>query len=147
MRPISNVRRTPEGALDSSGPGSVLAEVGGDRGAVIVHVPPDWWGREIEIREVSDPWAGIHVAVMARRLPERDDYSAFFASLLKGEYEVRCRKSASSDEDSDPVGIGTVSVVGGAVADLYWQILETRGATATQQLDRTRCRSGGKKGS
>jgi hypothetical protein len=126
MRSIEVVHATPEAVVpDASTPGSVVAEIGGDRGAVVVHVPPNWSGREIEIRHVSERWTGSHVSVLARRLAQHDDYSAFFPSLQQGDYEVRCRQ---------PIGLGgqamsevrTLRVLAGCVVDHYWDVTVPR---------------------
>src|SRR5579884_2400045 len=71
--------------------GTVAAEIGGDRGAAVVRVPPSWLGDELEIRRVGEAWTGSHVAVLERRLPRGTESSAFFPALGAGIYEVRRR--------------------------------------------------------
>ena len=111
----------PETLPGASAPATVLSEIGGNRGAVVVHVSPDWRGREIEIRRIAEPWAGVHVAVLPRQLSAREDYSAFFPSLERGEYQVRDRwAAASAGPHSAPAEVRSVTVCGGAVTELDW---------------------------
>jgi hypothetical protein len=112
------VHSPPEKPHGVSSPGSVVAEIGGDHGALIVHVPPEWRGEEIEIRRASEPWAGRHVAVLQRRLPQRDDFSAFFPSLERGEYQVRCRPTPGLKQSHLDCARSVV-VVGGGVVELH----------------------------
>jgi hypothetical protein len=111
----------------ASSPGSVVAEIGGDHGALIVHVPAGWHGVEIEIRRSSQPWVGTHVAVMARRLAPGDDHSAFFPSLPAGRYELRRMGHSALGPDSQVVA---VSIAGGEVTDIVWTT-----PTAPEALD------------
>ncbi len=76
---------------DPSEAGSVVLDIGGDVGAVIVAAPASLAGQEIEIRRCGSPWDGTHVAVRARHLPEGVMHAALFESLRAGEYEVRLR--------------------------------------------------------
>jgi hypothetical protein len=115
--------RSFEAVPDASTPGSVVAEIGADHGAVVVHVPRDWHGREIEVRHAGERWAGIHVAVLARQLVQHDEYSAFFPSLREGVYRVRLRPTfGTSGGAADPPDVRTVRVLGGDVANLYWGV-------------------------
>lgn len=122
MRSLGVLHSSGESLSDGSTPGSVVAEIGGDHGAVVVHLPPEWWRREIEIRRVTEQWAGAHVAVLSRRLARHDDYSAFFPSLLRGDYQVRCRRPSGSPDGQEDQEVRTVSVVAGSVVDVYWGV-------------------------
>lgn len=125
MRHLTTAHPAPEGRLEASGPGSVVAEIGRDHGAVVVHVPPGWQGREVEIRHLSQPWSGVHVAVLARRLQRGTDYSAFFPSLLRGEYQVRPRPATGTPERSMEVcEVRSVGVAGGQVTHLHLGVPE-----------------------
>jgi len=116
-----NLLAPPEILPGPSSPGSVTAEIGGERGALIVHVPAEWAGREIEIRPVGAPWNGTHVAVMTRHLGSGDDHSAFFPSLGHGTYEVR-PIHPHGPHAHEPVSAQTRSacVTAGEVADIDW---------------------------
>jgi hypothetical protein len=74
---------------ESSGVGSVVLEIGGEVGAASVRVEASLAGREIEIHELGTPWAGRHVAVLRRDLPDSPVWAALFPSLTEGDYEVR----------------------------------------------------------
>jgi hypothetical protein len=80
-----------EHTLDPSEAGSVVLDIGGDVGAVIVAAPASLAGEEIEIRRCGSPWDGTHVAIRARHLPDRVIHAALFEALRIGEYEVRIR--------------------------------------------------------
>ena len=43
-----------------AGQGSVLLDIGGDVGAVILHLPPAWEGAEVEYRRHGEPDAHHH---------------------------------------------------------------------------------------
>jgi hypothetical protein len=104
-----------------SDPGSVTAEIGGNRGAVVVHVPADWAGREIEIRRVPDTWDGTHVAVLARHLSQGEDHSAFFPSVGQGVYELRPLHPHGPDGHRLAGSeVRTVTVAGGEITDIMW---------------------------
>ena len=76
---------------DPSQPGSVVLDIGGDVGAAIVTAPASLAGVEIEIRRLGEPWAGRHVAVRTRYLPDRSVHAAVFEALKRGRYEARIR--------------------------------------------------------
>ena len=78
---------------DPSQAGSVVLDIGGDVGAAIVVAPASLAGVEIEIRRFGEPWAGRHVAVRARHLPDRTVHAAVFEALQRGSYEARIRHS------------------------------------------------------
>jgi hypothetical protein len=97
-----------------SQPGSVLVDIGGDVGAAAVYVSASLDGEEIEIRAVGDEWAGVHVAVRERLLPDGSVWAALFPALTEGDYEIRVRFA-------DPDGpTEKLTVSGGRVASLHW---------------------------
>lgn len=107
---------TTETLPESSGPGSVVLDIGGEVGAAAVYVPASLAGLEIEIRRDDEAWAGQHVAVRERVLPDRVVWAALFPSLRQGSYEIRVR-------GGDPDGpTDTFDVAGGRVAARHWQI-------------------------
>jgi hypothetical protein len=93
--------------------GSVVLDIGGDRGAAIVHTPPRLDGLEIEIRRRGTAWDGTHVAVRPRRIPDGVVYAALFPELRQGDYEVRVRGSVPDGTAA------TVSVQGGRVSQAH----------------------------
>ena len=84
-------QRDNEAALGPSGQASVMTDIGGDRGAVVLYVPEELAGLEIEIRPAGAPWDGTHTAVRERHLGASVIWAAFFGSLTAGRYEVRVK--------------------------------------------------------
>jgi hypothetical protein len=101
---------------EPSGPGSVVLDIGGDVGAAAVFVPTSLAGAEIEIRRDGDPWAGRHVAVRERQLPDAAVWAALFPTLDSGGYEIRVRHGELDGPTS------RFTVAGGRVASVYWDI-------------------------
>ncbi len=99
---------------EPSGPGTVMLDIGGDRGALIVHTPAHLDGQELEIRPDPGVWVGEHVAVRPRHLPAATIHTAMFDSLPAGRYLVRVRFG--------PEGAVEVpaEVDGGFVAEVHW---------------------------
>jgi hypothetical protein len=90
--------------------GSVVLDIGGDRGAAIVRTPQSLDGLEIEIRRRGTAWDGTHVAVRPRRMPDGLMYAALFPELAEGNYEVRVRGGSPGGTTS------TLAVQGGRVS-------------------------------
>jgi hypothetical protein len=90
--------------------GSVVLDIGGDRGAAIVRTPQSLDGLEIEIRRRATAWDGTHVAVRPRRTPGGLVYAALFPELPKGDYEVRVRGGTPDGTTSTLAvqGVGSV---------------------------------------
>lgn len=99
--------------MGTSEMGSVVLDIGGERGAAIVHAPPSLDGFEIEIRRRGTAWDGTHVAVRPRRIPDGVVYAALFPELVQGEYEVRVRGTAPHDPPT------TVAIRGGRVSEAH----------------------------
>lgn len=101
-------------STDASETGSVVLDIGGDTGALIVHTGREWHGREIEVSPTDElrP-ARTHAAVRERRVQDGVFYSAVYPDLLAGSYTVWW------DADT-PAGV--VTVVGGAVAEFAWPV-------------------------
>jgi hypothetical protein len=94
--------------------GSVVLDIGGEVGAAAVYVPASLAGLEIEIRRDDESWAGRHVAVRERVLPDRAVWAALFPSLVEGSYEIRVR-------GGDPGGpTDSFDVWGGQVTARHW---------------------------
>jgi hypothetical protein len=107
---------------------SVLLEIGGSNGALVVYGSDRLAGEEIEIRPHGGAWAGVHTAVRARHVCDRVLHAGVFGSLPAGCYEVRLRAGAVSGGDghghlhSSPAGaseetVTTVTVAPGSVAE------------------------------
>jgi hypothetical protein len=96
-----------------SGEASVVLDIGGDRGAVVLFTPPVLEGEEIELRPVGQPWDGTHTAVRRRELQSVTRYAGVFGSVVAGHYEARLR---GVDDDT----VVPVSVIGGTVSEVTW---------------------------
>jgi hypothetical protein len=95
---------------------SVLLDIGGDIGALVVTMPREMVGTEVEIRPVgvttSGPEHHPHVAVVQRPLGARLVPSLVYPDLREGDYELYVK-------GTDLVEL-RVSVDGGMVAEAEW---------------------------
>ena len=93
-----------------TGPGSVVLELGGNIGALILATPPDLAGREIDI----SPRAGgprTHSLARERRTASHISYAAVYPVLTAGEYTVW-------RDDGTPAG--QVTIRGGQASHFRW---------------------------
>jgi hypothetical protein len=102
-----------ETVMAPSGEGTVVLDIGGDTGAVVIHCAASLDGAEIEIRPVGSNWDGTHTAVRQRDLRDRTCFAAVFGAVAGGRYELRVR-----DRDAEPQL--DVLVVGGAISEAAW---------------------------
>ncbi|NES15233.1 phospholipase [Micromonospora sp. PPF5-17] len=91
--------------------GSVVLDLGGDSGALIIYTGRELHGREIEISRVDDDGPRTHSAVRERHVRDGVFHSAVYPDLEAGLYTVWW-------DDSTPAG--AISVTGGAVAEFVW---------------------------
>ena len=117
------------GQLGPSAEASVLLDIGGDVGALIIETGADLHLVEIEVSRVDggepvppEMRAGhhhhdhgsvphTHVAVRERRGPQGSQWAAIYPALYQGEYHVH-RPDGSTQ---------TVTVTGGEIATLDWR--------------------------
>ncbi|MEV0426644.1 phospholipase [Micromonospora sp. NPDC050495] len=97
--------------LGPSERGSVVLELGGDCGALVVYTGPDLHGREIEISPAGRDGPRTHSAVRARHVRDGVFHSAVYPGLPADVYTVWW-------DDRTPAG--AISVTGGAVAEFVW---------------------------
>jgi hypothetical protein len=99
-----------------AGQGSVLLDIGGDVGAVVVTMPAVLLGTEVEIRPVGEDGSGHshhpHVAVVNRPAGGTRIPSLVFPELLEGRYELH-------HKDTQGARL-TVDVRGGKVTTVAW---------------------------
>lgn len=93
-----------------TGAGAVIADIGGDRGALVLHTPDALAGAEIEISAVGSEQTRTHVAVLERRVGQARAFAAFYPALTAGEYTVW-------NTDGEPAGV--VTVTAGEVTDAW----------------------------
>ncbi len=92
--------------------GTVMLDVGGEMGALIIYTGRDLHGREIEISRVDQDGAvRTHSAVRERIVRDGVFHSAVYPDLTAGLYTVWW------DEETPA---GTISVNGGAIAEFVW---------------------------
>lgn len=94
--------------------GSVVLDIGGDTGALIIYTGRDCHGQEIEISPAGPDAADAkrtHAAVRERVVQDGVFYSAVITDLRAGPYTVWW--------DADTPA-GSVTIVGGAVAEFAW---------------------------
>jgi len=99
-----------EARLAPSTVGSVVLDVGGDVGALVVPATAEHCGEEIDLVPRADGVPSTHTEVRERLLPEGSVYAAVFPGVLAGRYRLR---SADGFESS-------VTVVGGGVTTAPW---------------------------
>jgi hypothetical protein len=117
--------------LGPSYDGTVMLDIGGDIGALIINTSADLHLAEIEVSPVDEgeletplhPHSHrnghpeehshrTHVAVRERRGPAGVRYAAIYPGLREGEYTVWSLDGTPAD---------TVRIVGGEVAELDWR--------------------------
>ncbi|WP_431728764.1 phospholipase [Verrucosispora sp. TAA-831] len=95
-----------------TGTGTVVLDLGGDTGALIVHTGRDLLGREIEVsRPERQGEPRTHSAVRERQVLDGTFHSAVYPDLPAGTYTVWW-------DDDTPAGM--VRVGGGVVTEFTW---------------------------
>jgi hypothetical protein len=99
-----------------AGLGPVLLDIGDDIGAVVLSMPAELAGTEVEARPVATHPDGHlpHVGVLARSVAGRVSHAAVFGALPEGRYELYLRPAG-------PVAL-TVAVRGGEVTNADWPL-------------------------
>ena len=109
-----------------AGQGAVLLDIGGDVGAVVLHLPAAYEGAEVVYRPEGEPPPthhhhhsrnhphahahAPHVTVVGRPAGDRLAHTAVFPELVAGRYVL------TLPDESEL----TVDVAGGAVTELRW---------------------------
>lgn len=90
---------------------SVVLDIGGDIGALILYTTGDLVGKEIEVSLEGDDGRRTHTDVHERVLQGRSLFTAVYPELRAGEYTIW-------DLSGKPAG--NVTIVGGQVSELRW---------------------------
>ncbi|MGH9122526.1 MAG: phospholipase [Acidimicrobiales bacterium] len=118
MRPTEQGPRaegpTPEGLPEPSFAGSVVLELGGSVGAVIVHTPSTMVDTEIEVRRAGAEWTGAHATVRERTVEGGPLFAVVLGGLEEGDYELREHRTRGDGPTIEVV------VVGGRVSRVNW---------------------------
>jgi hypothetical protein len=77
-----------ERPLPPSWDGSVVLDIGGEVGALVLRASPDLDGEEIDLRPDDPDTPHTHSAVRERRLPTGSMYAAVYPALTAGGYTV-----------------------------------------------------------
>src|SRR4029077_18349005 len=74
--------------LDPSGDGTVVLDIGGDVGAIVLQTPHELAGMEIDIFRLGDDRPAMHTAVRARHLPGGHVHAAVYPKVPAGDYVI-----------------------------------------------------------
>jgi hypothetical protein len=91
--------------------GTVVLDIGGEVGALVVHTPDEMLGVEIDLVRNGEEQPFVHTAVRERRLPEGTVCAAVFMEVPQGEYIL----VGTGAHTSQPV-----TVTGGHVTETRW---------------------------
>ena len=67
---------------------SVVLDIGGDVGALILYTPPELHQHEIDVSPTDNDRARVHSAVLERSVAGQTMYAAVYPELREGEYRV-----------------------------------------------------------
>lgn len=98
--------------LGPTTPGSVVLDIGGDIGSLMIMTNEDLAGAEIEVSPVGQDDARTHIAIRERLSPGGTRWAGIFPGLKAGEYTVWDVRGMPSD---------VVAIVGGHVTQLDWR--------------------------
>jgi hypothetical protein len=90
-----------------TGAGTVVLDVGGQIGALILHTPAALAGMEIEIGRHAPGAARTHACVRERRGGQGTSYAAIYPGLPAGEYTIWAPGGHAA---------GTVTITGGQIS-------------------------------
>ena len=95
-----------------SGTASVVLDLGGQTGALIVYTDPDRCGQEVEVSSLDEPEpVRTHAAIRARHVRPDTVYGVVIAGLRAGRYVIW------QDPDTP---LDTVTIASGAVTEYWW---------------------------
>jgi hypothetical protein len=97
--------------LPPSGEGTVVLDIGGAVGALVVHTSEQFAGREIEIARRGETQQFVHTEVRERHLPDGHVHAAVFAALPEGEYTLLDAPAAVQSD---------VVIAPGCVTEVDW---------------------------
>jgi hypothetical protein len=97
--------------LAPSGQGTVMLDIGGEIGALIIHTAARFHGHEIEISPAGEPSQRQHAAVRARYVRGGVAYCVVIDGLTQGRYAIWA---------DGPEPLTEIDVHGGTVAEFAW---------------------------
>jgi hypothetical protein len=100
-----------ETAAGPSGSGTVVLELGPGAGALVLHVPAELTGAEIDISRAGDDGRRTHSMVRPRYVAAGTRYAAVYPGLAPGEYTIWRQDGRAA---------ATVTVSAGCAATAHW---------------------------
>ena len=97
--------------LDPSGEATVVLDIGGDIGALVLHTPHELAGTEIDIFRRGERTPAMHTAVRVRELPDGHAHAAVYPSVPAGDYVIPA---------TGPLPAVPVTIRGGEVTEVVW---------------------------
>ena len=104
--------RPAEPSLPPSRQGTVVLDIGGDVGALVVHTCVSLCGFEIELARRGEPTAFVHTEVRERVLPDGAAYAGVFPAVAAGEYTLLGVDGHPSCD---------VTIASGRVTEIHWR--------------------------
>jgi hypothetical protein len=98
--------------LGPSDPGSVVLDIGGVRGSLIILTTDALAGAEIEISPIGADDSRTHIAIRERRAPGGTRWAGIFPPLLEGDYTVW---------NLDGTAHEVITIVAGEVTKTDWR--------------------------
>ena len=92
-------------------PESVILDIGGELGALIVHLDADMHGVEVEVSATGEDHRRSHKDVLEREIGGCPAFTAVFDKLREGTYTLWVNDIARARD---------VAIMGGVVAELDW---------------------------
>ena len=103
----------PQGhTSEPSGEATVVLDIGGDIGALVLHTPPDLAGTEIDIFRAGEHVPAMHTSVRARQLPGGHVHAAVYPAVPAGDYIVPAVGARAAL---------SVTIRGGCVTEATWK--------------------------
>jgi hypothetical protein len=100
-------------ASGPTGAGTVVLELGGDIGVLVLQTPPELHGQEIDITSSTPGFPRTHSLVRERRTVTGVSFAAVYPGLPAGQYTIW----------RDPgTPAGTVTIEGGQVTRFNWPL-------------------------
>lgn len=100
-----------EARYGATAPGTVVLEIGGQTGALILCTPADLAGREIDISPGSEPTRRRHACVRPRDGSGGTGHAAIYDRLAPGTYTIWRDRSTPA---------GTTTITAGQVTTCHW---------------------------
>lgn len=98
-----------EPKLPPSRQGTVVLDIGGDVGALVVHATENLCGHEVELAHPGETTPFVHTDVRERQLPDGSVYAGVFPELAVGSYRLLGRNGHAHQDVT--VASGTVTEI------------------------------------